>query len=97
VVRRILILDPVVQPDASLRAQHPAPHRHEGAVLLPHRGAVDYQRQLRRFGLLILLALLFIPLGYIVHVAGINEAKAMNVLQIMAVFIVEVVRIFPWI
>ena len=95
--RRILILDPAVQPDASLRAQHPAPHRHEEAVLLLHRGAVDYQRQLRRFGLLLLLALLFIPLGYIVHVAGINETNAMNVLQIMAVFTVEIVKIFPWI
>jgi DNA-binding GntR family transcriptional regulator len=41
---------------------------------------------------LVLLALLFIPLGYIV--TRISEAKAMDILQIMAVFAVEAVRIF---
>jgi len=43
----------------------------------------------------VLLALLFIPLGY--FATGTNEAKAMGVLQIMAVFVVEAVRVFPWI
>jgi hypothetical protein len=39
------------------------------------------------------LAVLFIPLGYIVR--EISEENAMNILQIMAVFAVEAVRMFP--
>jgi len=64
------------------------PHRHD--EVLPH---VNDQRQLHRLGLLVLLALLFIPLGYIVR--EINEANAMNILQILVVFVMEAVRIFP--
>jgi hypothetical protein len=45
----------------------------------------------------VLLALLFIPVGYIVKGITRSEANAMNVLQIMAVFVVEAVRVFPWI
>ncbi|KAF8251501.1 hypothetical protein K440DRAFT_658612 [Wilcoxina mikolae CBS 423.85] len=70
-------------------------HRHEEAAL--HERAVAGQRQFYRFGLLVLLALLFIPMGYIVKGITRSEANAMNVLQIMAVFVVEAVRVFPWI
>jgi hypothetical protein len=65
-----------------------------GLAVLPGR-TVDDQRQLRRFGLLVLLAVLFIPLGYIVK--KIDGENAMNDLQIIAVFVVEAVRVFPWI
>jgi hypothetical protein len=69
-------------------------HRHEPEepVLQVYGGAASDLRQLHRFGLLILLALMFIPSGYIV--TGISKAKGMNVLQIMPVFVVEAVRIF---
>ncbi|KAF8543697.1 hypothetical protein BDD12DRAFT_874144 [Trichophaea hybrida] len=69
--------------------------RHEEATL--HERVIADQRQLYRFGLLVLLALLFIPVGYIVKGITRSEANAMNVLQIMAVFVVEAVRVFPWI
>jgi len=72
-------------------------HRHipgrQEAALNVHGQAVNNQRQLYRFGVLILLAVLFIPLGYIVR--EISEENAMNILQIIAVFIVEAVRMFP--
>jgi hypothetical protein len=65
-----------------------------GLAVLPGR-TVDDQRQLRRFGLLVLLAVLFIPLGYIVR--EIDRENAVNDLQIIALFVVEAVRLFPWI
>lgn len=56
---------------------------------------VDNQPKLCRLGLVVLLALLFIPLGYIIR--GISGANTMGVLQIITVFVVETVRVFPWI
>jgi len=87
----MLTLGPVIGTDVNHCNRPRTPHRQDEALLLH----VNDQRQLHRFGLLVLLALLFIPLGYIVR--EINEANAMNILQILVVFVVEAVRIFPWI
>jgi hypothetical protein len=83
--RHILTLNPAVQSDVN---------HYDSRLYIARRQeeAIQRQRQLHRFGLLVLLALLFIPLGYIV--TRISEAKAMDILQIMAVFAVEAVRIF---
>ncbi|KAF8543700.1 hypothetical protein BDD12DRAFT_874152 [Trichophaea hybrida] len=84
------------RPDIYPHNCHHISHRlQEEAAVHENERAVDNRRQLYRFKLLILLAVMFIPLGYIIR--GISEANAMNILQIIAVFVVEAVRVFPWI
>ncbi|KAF8543699.1 hypothetical protein BDD12DRAFT_874151 [Trichophaea hybrida] len=89
-----------VQSGVTYHSRPDVSHIHEEAIPIPvhvheRAQAVNDQRQLRQFVLLVGLALLFIPLGY--SIRGINEANTMNVLQIMAVFVVEGVKMFPWI
>lgn len=60
---------------------------------LPQDHAANLKYTLYRLGILLLLALMFIPIGFIV--TSIVEEKAMDVLQIMAVFGVEAVRMIP--
>jgi hypothetical protein len=60
---------------------------------LPQDHAANLKYTLYHLGILLLLALMFIPIGYIV--TSIVEEKAMDVLQIMAVFGVEAVRMIP--
>jgi len=89
--KRMLMLHPAALIDANHYNNSRTFYWHEEAVL--YGRSVEGKHQIKQFGLFVLVAMLLIPLGYVAR--GISESNAMNILQIIAVFVVEAVRMFP--